>query len=135
MCFNPFPTNILFNPSHPVPGRSENIKSNCIFTPLCGASKGFKKTFKAVVKPFEAPQGSVKVNVKLIFILIQLFKMHGVGRVNIPWKHLEAPWFSGVFYSIKCTQWVEMAYQNCLRYKNVACKRKIKCFFSLCHLK
>ena len=49
-CFNPFPTNILFNPSHPVPGRSENIKSNCIFTPLCGASKGFKRAFKAVVK-------------------------------------------------------------------------------------
>ena len=32
-----------------------------IFTLLCSASKGFKKTLKAFIKPFEAPQTSVEI--------------------------------------------------------------------------
>ena len=38
------------------------------------------KVLKAFVKPFEAPQRSVKK--KLIFIFIQLSEMHGTGKVN-----------------------------------------------------
>ena len=34
-----------------------------IFTFLCGASKGFMKAFKAFIKPFEAPQRSVKIKI------------------------------------------------------------------------
>ena len=40
------------------------------------------KALKAFIKPFEAPQGSVKKKVNLIFISIQLSEIHGVGRVN-----------------------------------------------------
>ena len=40
------------------------------------------KAFKAFVKPFEALQRSVKMKIKLIIILIQLSKMHGVGEVK-----------------------------------------------------
>ena len=43
-----------------------------IFTLLCGASKSFMKALKALIKPFEVPQRSVKIELKLIFILIQL---------------------------------------------------------------
>ena len=38
-----------------------------IFTLLCGASKGFMKALTAFIKPFEAPQRSVKKNFQLIF--------------------------------------------------------------------
>ena len=34
-----------------------------MFTLLSGASKGFTKAFKVFVKPFEAPQRSVKIKV------------------------------------------------------------------------
>ena len=34
-----------------------------IFTLLCGASKGFMKDLKAFIKPFEAPQRSVKLKI------------------------------------------------------------------------
>ena len=79
-----------FNSSFPDPGRREKIES-CIkikinliviFTLLCGASKGFMKALKTFIKRFEAPQGSVKVKIKLIFILIQLSEMYWVGRVK-----------------------------------------------------
>ena len=40
------------------------------------------KTFKASKKPFEAPQRSVTIKIKLIFTLIQLTEMQGVGRYN-----------------------------------------------------
>ena len=32
-----------------------------MFIPLCGASKGFIKPFKAFIKSFEAPKRSVKM--------------------------------------------------------------------------
>ena len=49
------------NLSRPNPGRREKIKLYIyiFFTLLCGVSKGFTKafkTFKAFIKPFEAPQ-------------------------------------------------------------------------------
>ena len=56
---------VLLNPSHPNPGRRE------------------KNKLKAFIKPFEAPQRSVKINFNLIFILIQLSEMHGTGRVKL----------------------------------------------------
>ena len=34
-----------------------------MFTLLCGASKGFMKAVKAIVKPFEAPQRRVKIKI------------------------------------------------------------------------
>ena len=34
-----------------------------IFTLLCGVSKGFMRAFKAFIKPFEAPQKSVKMKI------------------------------------------------------------------------
>ena len=37
------------------------ISENLIFTLRYGASKYFMKAFKAFVKPFEAPQRSVKI--------------------------------------------------------------------------
>ena len=34
-----------------------------MFTLLCGASEGFIKAFEAFIKPFEAPQGSMKIKI------------------------------------------------------------------------
>ena len=45
------------------PGRREKINLNFIFTLLCDASKGFMKALKAFIKPFEAPQRSVKIKI------------------------------------------------------------------------
>ena len=44
------------------------------------------KALKAFIKPFEAPQRSVEIKFKLIFILIQLSEMHGAVRVK-EYKH------------------------------------------------
>ena len=51
------------NPSRPNSERREKIELIFIFTLLCGASKGFTKAFKAFIKPFEAPQRSVKIKI------------------------------------------------------------------------
>ena len=45
------------------------IKLILIFTLLCSASKGFLKAFKTFINPFEAPQRSMKIKIKLIFYL------------------------------------------------------------------
>ena len=39
-----------------------------MFTLLCSASKGFMKAFKGFIKPFEAPQKSVKMKVQVNFL-------------------------------------------------------------------
>ena len=39
------------------------------------------KAVRAFIKPFEAPQRSVKIKIKLISILIQLSEMYRMGRV------------------------------------------------------
>ena len=44
------------------------------------------KALKAFIKPFEAPERSMKTKFKFILILIQLSEMHGAGRVNISTK-------------------------------------------------
>ena len=51
------------NPSRPSPGRRENVKLNFCFHIPFGASKVFMKTY---IKPFEAPQRTVK-NILLNF--------------------------------------------------------------------
>ena len=38
---------------------------------------------KAFIKPFEAPQRSVKIKIEVKFIVIQLYEMHRAGRVNV----------------------------------------------------
>ena len=40
------------------------------------------KALKAFIEPSEAQLRSVKIKFKLIFILIQLFEMHGAERVS-----------------------------------------------------
>ena len=47
------------------------------------------QAFKVFIKFFEAPQRSLKIKFKLIFILIQLSEMHGAGRVN---QHVTIKW-------------------------------------------
>ena len=54
---------MVFNPSYPDLGRTEKITYIFIFTLLCGAAKDFMKAFKAFIKPFEAPQRSVKIKI------------------------------------------------------------------------
>ena len=47
----------------PIPDEVKKITYIFIFRFLCGASKGFMKTLKAFIKPFEAPQRSVKIKI------------------------------------------------------------------------
>ena len=41
-----------------------------IFPLFFGALKGFMKTFKAFIEPFEAPQRSVKIKIQVKFFLL-----------------------------------------------------------------
>ena len=57
-------TSVCVNPSRVNSGQREKFDLKIfIFTLLCGASKGFLKAFKAFIKPFEAPQKSVKIKI------------------------------------------------------------------------
>ena len=49
-----------------------------IFILLCVTSKGFMKTFKAVIKSSEAPQGSVKIK-KLVYFFLFARDRDGKG--------------------------------------------------------
>ena len=72
-----------FNPSHPNPGRREKIKLNFIFTLLCGTSKGFMKALKVVIKPFEEPQRSVKINIlSSFFSLCPTMRVEGLRKLQ-----------------------------------------------------
>ena len=51
------------NPSRPDPGQREKIDWNVLFNFFCSASKDFAKTLKTFIKPFEAPQKSVKIKI------------------------------------------------------------------------
>ena len=58
------------------------LETRRIFTYLhLHGSVLFKIPLKAFIKHFEAPQ-SMKIKIKLIFILIELSEMHGAGRVS-----------------------------------------------------
>ena len=54
---------LRINPSRLDAGRREEINLNFIFTLPCRASKGFMKALMAFIKPFEAPQRSVKMKI------------------------------------------------------------------------
>ena len=57
----PFIMGYHFHPSRPDPGQREKKIKFFIFTHLRVALKGFMKTLKAFIKPFVAPQRSVKI--------------------------------------------------------------------------
>ena len=46
-----------------IPDEEKKLNKIFIFTFLCGASEGFMKALKAFIKPFEAPQRSVKIEI------------------------------------------------------------------------
>ena len=52
-----------FNPSVPIPDEEKRLSYICIFTLLCGASKGFMKAIKGFIKPLKAPERSVKIKI------------------------------------------------------------------------
>ena len=45
----------------PIPDKKKELTQIFIFKLLCDASEGFMKALKASIKPFEAPQKSVKI--------------------------------------------------------------------------
>ena len=45
----------------PIPDEEKKLTDIFIFTLLYAASKGFTKALKGFIKPFEAPQRSVKI--------------------------------------------------------------------------
>ena len=47
----------------PISGKERKLTKIFIFTLLCDASRGFMKTLNAFIKPFEAPQRSVKISI------------------------------------------------------------------------
>ena len=51
------------NPSRPDPGQREKNNLNFYFHSFLWCLKRFLKVFKAFIKPFEAPQISVKINI------------------------------------------------------------------------
>ena len=53
-----------------------------LFSLLCVASKGFMKALKAFMKPFESPQGSVKIKILINFYFNTTFEMHGIYKVK-----------------------------------------------------
>ena len=56
---------MIVNTSRPNHGRKKKKLTN--FTLLCGASKSFMKALKDFIKPFEAPQRSVKIKNSVYF--------------------------------------------------------------------
>ena len=51
----------LLNLSVPITDKEKKLSKIFVFKFLFGASKGFMKAFKAFIKPFEAPERSVKI--------------------------------------------------------------------------
>ena len=64
----------MFDPSHPNPGRRKKIKLNFYFHFSLWCLKKFYEGLKAFLKPFEAPQRSVKIKFDLIFNSITTFR-------------------------------------------------------------
>ena len=70
------------NPPRPDPGRRKRITSKFFFTLLCGAAKGFMTTFKIFMKPFVAPQRSVKIKIQVNLYFNTTFWNARGGRVE-----------------------------------------------------
>ena len=62
-----------FNPSRPDPERRGKNSSNFYFGTSYGDSKGFIYALKSFIKPFEAPQRSVKIKNQVIFYFNTIF--------------------------------------------------------------
>ena len=75
-------TGSLLNPSRPNPGRREKNYLDFHFHTSLWSSRGLMKALKAFIKPIAAPQRSVKIKFKLIFILTQISSMYSTGSVN-----------------------------------------------------
>ena len=54
-----------------------------IFRFLCGSLKGFMKAFKGFIKPFEAPQRSVKIKIHVNFLSLSGIRTTRVKFDNI----------------------------------------------------
>ena len=65
----------------PIPDKKKKSTEILIFTLLCGVSKGFMNALKAFMKPFEAPEGSMKIEIQVNLISIQLSEMHKEGII------------------------------------------------------
>ena len=63
----PFSQSIILTLPVPIPDEEKKSSKRFIFKIPCGASKGFINALKNFIKPFEAPQRSVKIKM-LIFI-------------------------------------------------------------------
>ena len=112
---------LILNPSHPDPGRKEKINLNFYFYTSLGCfKKDLWRPLKAFIKPFEAPKRSVKIKIKLMFILMQLSEMHGAGRqcvyargkglVHLP--SVTNPHFAADIKMSMVQQWKPTAPQN-----------------------
>ena len=64
----------------PISDKVKKLSSIFIFTLLCGALKGFMKALKAFIKPFEAPQRSVKIKIELNFDFNTAFRNEQVFK-------------------------------------------------------
>ena len=68
------------------------IKVKFYFFLLFSYSKGFMKAFKAFIKPFEAPQRSMKIKIYLIFFSSSRIR---TGRVKIS-NNNKYTWLTGI---------------------------------------
>ena len=57
----------------PIPEEEKKLAEVFVFTLLCGTSKGFMNTQKALIKPFEAPQRHVKIKISAHFYFNKTF--------------------------------------------------------------
>ena len=71
----------------PIPDQVRKL-TEFIFMLLCVALKGFMKTLKPFITPFETPQKIWKEKFEIFFILIQLSNMHGTRRVKQIWVNV-----------------------------------------------
>ena len=67
------PTTVNLTLPAPIPDEGKKLIEIFIFTLLCGGTKGFMKVLKAFIKPFEAPQRSVKIKTSVNFYFTTTF--------------------------------------------------------------
>ena len=54
-------------------GEERKLTSAFFFAIVCGASEGFMKVLNGLIKPFVAPQRSLKRNIQVVFNLNATF--------------------------------------------------------------
>ena len=67
----------------PIPNEEKKLTSIFLFTLLCGASKGFMKALKVIIKPLKVPHISVKrkIYVNFYFNINFLYVQDGKGQL------------------------------------------------------